>query len=161
MGDTIPDIANDIGLLKAVARAIAEVASCRTVEPLHRAPARAALAAIEAAGFAILPRPKDPRRRTPGNALSRAQAGPGPSAADLGDDIRAARLWPDRLAAELDRLPEGCVACGGTPERPGTIARQKATAPWPGYRHGRRGMVAGVRSSVQLARWTNAGSRLL
>jgi hypothetical protein len=78
------------------------------VEPLHRKQARAALAAIEAAGFAVLPRPEAAVRRTLGDALATADAaGRGAAALEAGEDIRAARQWLDSLAAVLDLMPEG------------------------------------------------------
>ena len=81
MGDATPDTAAD--LLEAVTQAIAEAAAGRGVESLHRAQARAALAAIEAAGFAILPRPAREVRRSLGSALARAESGSGSPGAAL------------------------------------------------------------------------------
>ena len=105
MGDATPDTPAD--LLEAVTQAIAEAAAGRGGEPLHRAQARAALAAIEAAGFAILPRPARGVRRSLGSALASAESGSGPSGAEGDDDIRAARHWLHGVAAVLDRMPEG------------------------------------------------------
>jgi hypothetical protein len=105
MGDVTPDTAAD--LPEAVTQAIAEAAAGRGGEPLHRAQARAALAAIEAAGFAILPRPARDVRRSLESALARAESGSGLPGAE-GDDVnRAARHWLDSVAAVLDRMPEG------------------------------------------------------
>ena len=74
MDDATPDTA--AVLLEAVTQAIAEAAAGRGVESLHRAQARAALAAIEAAGFAILPRPARKVRRSLGSALPGPRVGP-------------------------------------------------------------------------------------
>ncbi|MGG5823985.1 hypothetical protein [Falsiroseomonas sp. HW251] len=105
MDDATPDTEAD--LLEVVTQAIAEAAASRVVEPLHRAQARAALAAIEAAGFAILPRPARGVRRGLGSALARAESGSGPARAESDDDIRAARHWLHGVAEVLDRMPEG------------------------------------------------------
>ena len=106
MGETKRDTADD--LLESLAGAVAQAASSPRVEPMHRAEARAALAAIEAADFAIVPRPEASVCSTLGDALSRPRTSePGSSAADATGDIRAARQWLDRLAAVLDRMPEG------------------------------------------------------
>jgi hypothetical protein len=105
MGDATPGTATD--LLEAVTQAIAAAAAVRGDEPLHRAQARAALAAIEAAGFVILPRPARNLRGSLGTALAGAESGAGPAGAEVDDDIRAARHWLHSVAAVLDRTPEG------------------------------------------------------
>lgn len=100
-----PDTAAD--LLEAVTRAIAGAAADLYGESLSRSQARAALAAIEAAGFAILPRPAGGVRRSLGSALASTGSGPGPVGVHGDDDIRAAQHWLHSVAAVLDRMPEG------------------------------------------------------
>lgn len=105
MHDATQDTAAD--LLEAVTRAIAGAAADLTGESLHRARARAALAAIEAAGSAILPRPARGVRRSLGSALASAESGLGPVGVQGNDDMRAAQHWLHSVAAVLDRMPEG------------------------------------------------------
>jgi hypothetical protein len=104
MGDLMQDAAAD--LLEALARAIAEAAADPGADTLHHAQARAALAAIEGAGFAILPRPAREVCGSLGSALAKAERGSA-AAGEGNDDIQAARHWLHGVAAVLDRMPEG------------------------------------------------------
>jgi hypothetical protein len=100
MGGATPDTAAD--LPEAMTQASADAAAGR-VSNRFTAQACAALAAIEAAGFAILPRPARKLRRSLGSALARAESGSGPPEAEGDDDIRVARHWLHSVAAVLDR----------------------------------------------------------
>lgn len=105
MHNATPDSAAD--LLELVTQAIAAAAADRGGESLHRAQARAALAAIEAAGLVVLPRPAQGVRTGLGDALATARGGSGASGTEGGDDIHAAQHWLHSVAAILDRMPEG------------------------------------------------------
>ena len=107
---TAPD--TTIDLPEAVTQAIAQAAAAGAAHggndgSLHRAQARAALAAIEAAGFAIVPRPARDVHGSLGRALTRAESGAGAPWAEGEGDIRAAHHWLHSVAAMLDRTPEG------------------------------------------------------